>query len=98
MLTHIVCAKIAAMMNVTPALAEQAQAHPQDTFHVILRVQGDMDARQEQLQEMGFAISRRLRLIRGFGATATGECLTNARNHDWIVSIEPDGEMHTLNK
>lgn len=98
MLTHIVCAKIAAMMNVTPALAEQAQENPQATFRVIVRVEGDMDARQEQLQEMGFAISRRLRLIRGFGATATGECLTNARNDDWIVSIEPDSQVHTLNK
>ncbi len=84
------------MPKVEPALASLASKNPKETFRVIVRVKGDLDARQEQLAEMGFAIARRLRLIGGFGATAKGASLQESAQQDWIVSIEPDGEMRTM--
>lgn len=84
------------MSKVETTLASQATKNPKETFRVIVRVKGDLDARQAQLTEMGFSIARRLRLISGFGATATGASLQESAQQDWIVSIEPDGEMRTM--
>jgi hypothetical protein len=84
------------MPHMESALARAAQENPDQTFRVIVRVQGDMDARHAQLQEMGFAITRPLRLVHGFSATANGACLQHASAADWVISIEPDGEMHTM--
>lgn len=84
------------MVVVTPALAEQASANPEESFRVIVRVEGDMDARQGELEAADFAITRRLRLIHGFGALAAGNTILRATTKDWIVSIEPDGTVHTM--
>lgn len=84
------------MANSDPILAQETKDNPEQTFRVIVRVQGDVDARQVQLEVGGFTITRRLRLIRGFAATATGACVQNAMGEEWIESIERDGEMRTM--
>ncbi len=84
------------MTNTDPTLAQQAQENPQETFRVIVRVVDDMDARQAQLEADGFTITRRLRLIRGFGATATGASVLRAMDKEWIISLERDGEVRTM--
>ena len=84
------------MSKLDATLAKEIQNHPRANFRVIVRVQGDLATRHAELQELGFAISRTLRLIRGFGATATGARVQDACEKEWIVSIEPDGEMRTM--
>lgn len=84
------------MEKIERLLAQQAQQNPAETFRVIVRVMGEMDACQQALAQSGFTITQRLRLIHGFGATVLGECLLAAQDHDWIISIEPDTEMRTM--
>ena len=84
------------MATIESSLASEASARPKQVYRVIVRVVGDLDARQEQLENLGFTISRRLKLIRGFGSTASGTCIKRAQKQDWIISIEPDGEMRTM--
>lgn len=84
------------MCQIDHAFAEQVKANPTETFRVILRVEGDMDAREEQLQEQGFTITRRSRLIHGYAASATGAAIQRAAKEEWVVSIEPDGTVHTM--
>lgn len=84
------------MATIDPSLARQASADPRLVFRVIVRVEGDLDARQEQLENLGFTISRRLKLIRGFSSTAPGTCIKRAQKQEWIISIEPDGELWTM--
>ena len=98
-----VCAKIVTrflddpnMATIEASLARQARAKPKEVYRVIIRVEGDLDTRQEQLENLGFTISRRLKLIRGFGSTAPGTCIKRAQKQDWIISIEPDGEVRTM--
>lgn len=84
------------MKNLDSALAQQAQTRPQEVFRVLVRVQGDLDARQGQLEVCDFTVTRRLRLIHGFAASAKGETLLRATEEDWIISIEPDAQVHTM--
>lgn len=84
------------MNKLDPVLQQEIQAHPQDTFRVIVCVQGDLDACQAQLEAEGFDITRRFRLIRGFGACATGTAIQRATHADWITSIEHDASVRTM--
>lgn len=84
------------MSKTDPTLAQEAKANPQDTFRVIVRVQGDLDTCQEQLETLGFTITRRLRLIQGLAGTATGEAVLRAMGQDWVAAIERDAEMRTM--
>jgi hypothetical protein len=84
------------MATIDPALAKAIESNPDDTYRVIVRVQGDLAAQQSPLESLGFNIGRSLRLVHGFGATAQGPVITRAQSEEWIVSIEPDGELHTL--
>lgn len=86
------------MATLDPTLQEQIQANPGANYRVIVRVQGDMDARQRQLAQNGVTITRRLRLIRGFAATMQGANIKTLSAQDWIVSIEPDQPVHTMKK
>lgn len=84
------------MSKTDPTLAQEAKARPDDTFRVIVRVHGDLDARQGQLEELSFTITRRLRLIHGFAGTATGATVQRVLDEEWIISVEPDSEVHTM--
>lgn len=84
------------MPAIEPSLARQTRDKPKEVYRIIVRVEGDMDTRQAQLVTLGFTIGRRLKLIRGFGATAPGTCIKRAQKQAWIISIEPDGEMRTM--
>jgi hypothetical protein len=93
----IVCAKIPIFMcQIDPTFADAAQTNPHETFRVILRVQGDLDIRHEQLEAEGFTITRRSRLIHGFSAAATGAAILRVLPEEWLVSIEQDGTVHTM--
>jgi hypothetical protein len=94
---HTDCAKILSpMKNVEPTLLKDVLAKPHYTFRVIVRVQGDLAVRQEQLEAVGFSITRPLRLVHGYSATAPGTAIQRARGEEWILSIEGDGEMWTM--
>jgi hypothetical protein len=86
------------MERIDPTLEQAAKAAPQDELRLIVRVQGDMDTRQGQLEAAGFIIRRRMRLIHGFGGTASGAALLRALGEEWVISIERDGYVHTMNK
>lgn len=84
------------MPHIDPALERSALESPDASFAVIVRVQGDLDARQAQIEAQGLAVTRRLSLIRGFAATATGSTIAALGANEWIVSIEPDQTVRTM--
>jgi hypothetical protein len=84
------------MAIIDPELVRSIQAEPEVPRRVIVRVDGDMDERQPQLESLGFAVATRSRLIRGFGATASGIVIMQAQDQEWIISIEPDTTLHTM--
>jgi hypothetical protein len=86
------------MCQIDPAFEKMVRAHPHETFRVIVRVQGDMDARQGQLEAAGFTITRRSRLIHGYSGTATGAAIERTLPEEWVISIEQDGTVHTMSK
>ena len=94
---HIVCAKILMLMaKIDETLAQQVKANPKDCLPLIVCVEGDMKAREEQLEALGFIVKRSLRLVHGFAATGDGAAIQKAAGEDWIVSIERDAEVRTM--
>lgn len=84
------------MAHIDPALEEAAHAQPDALLAVIVRVEGDMDACQAELEAGGMKITRRLWLVRGFACTATGSAIASLTAHEWVISIEPDMQMRTM--
>ncbi|MCG3141990.1 MAG: hypothetical protein HDKAJFGB_03350 [Anaerolineae bacterium] len=82
--------------RIDPQLAAQVQAAPTAQYAVIVRVEGDLDARQTELEADGLQITRRLWLIRGVACTAPGSALLTIASHEWVISIEPDMQIRTL--
>lgn len=84
------------MAKIDPALEKELKSKPKANFDVIVRVQGDLGARQAELETLGLRIRQRLRLVKGFGATGAGSTLVRVLEVDWIISIEPDKTVHTM--
>lgn len=84
------------MPHVDPALEQLAQANPDASFPIIVRVEGDMDARQAELEAAGLTLTRRMWLIRGFAGTAAGNTISTLAARDWVVSIETDMQVQTM--
>jgi hypothetical protein len=84
------------MSHIDPELVSLAETHPDDLFAVIVRVEGDLDTRQDQLEEIGLLVTRRLRLIQGFAARGRGKNIQAATEQDWVISIEIDSELRTM--
>jgi hypothetical protein len=85
-------------MEFDPILRNQVEAKPDETYNIIVRVEGDLDTCQQQLEADGLQISRRLRLIRGFAAAGPGTAVQKAATEDFIVSIERDQQVHTMDE
>lgn len=83
-------------MKVDEELVAAVKTNPEDTFQLIVRVEGDLDTRQGQLEAEGFVIARRLRLISGFAGSAKGANVEKVMVEEWILSIERDEPVHTM--
>ena len=84
------------MTQLSSGLQHKIAADPGASHNVIIRVDGDLDARQQQLEASGFRIRRKLGLIKGFAATASGTALHQVAGQPWVTSIEEDQQVHTM--
>jgi hypothetical protein len=84
------------MSELAPNLAFKISKNPETPQHVIVRVEGDVDACEERLTSQGFEIRRTLRLIKGFAATAPGSLVQELANEPWVTSIEEDQPVQAL--
>jgi hypothetical protein len=78
------------------SLALKIDNNPEIPQNIIVRVSGDMDECEEQLSSRGFEIRRKLALIRGFAATATGSQVQELANESWVTFIEEDLQVQAL--
>ncbi len=84
------------MTQLSSGLQQKIAANPSAPQNVIIRVDGDLDARQQQLEANGLQIRRKLGLIKGFAATASGVILRQVAAQPWVTSIEEDQQVHTM--
>ncbi len=84
------------MPKIDSVLAANIHANPGAIFPIIVRVQGDMDACQTELETAGLVISRRMWLIHGFAGSAAGTTIETLAQLDWIVSVESDQAVQTM--
>ncbi len=84
------------MSQIESGLRQKIARHPDASQNVIVRVNGDMDELQKALEANGFQIRRKLGLIKGFAATASGSSVVQVANQPWVTSIEEDQQVHTM--
>ncbi len=84
------------MAHLASGLEQKIAANPDAPLNVIIRVDGDLDVRQQQLEANGFQIRRKLTLIKGLAATASGSAIRQVADQPWVTSIEEDQQVHTM--
>ncbi len=84
------------MSQIAPGLQQKIASDPSAPRHVIVRVNGDLATLQKTLEDNGFQIRRKLGLIKGFAATASGLSVSQVANQPWVTSIEEDQQVHTM--
>ncbi len=84
------------MAQIGPSLNKKIQASPKQPQNIIVRVNGDMEVSQQQLETAGFQIRRKLSLIKGFAVTGPGQSVRDLANQPWVTSIEEDQQVHTM--
>jgi hypothetical protein len=84
------------MAELNDALAQKISDDPQAERYVIIRVTDDVEASADRLQARGFQIRRKLKLIRGIAATATGAQVQALAQEPWVSHIEEDAQVHTM--
>lgn len=84
------------MPHIGSSLQAKISSDPDEPCDVIVRVNGDMDESQRQLEAAGFQIRRKLGLIRAFATSGPGKKVRRLASEPWVRSIEEDQEIHTF--
>lgn len=71
-------------------LRRMIEASPDASYDLILRVSEVGDDQQKQIEEAGFAVRRRIRLVPSFVVTGSGESLLDLLACPWLLAVEPD--------
>jgi myo-inositol catabolism protein IolC len=84
------------MTELISSLQKKIQYDPNAAQRVIIRVNGDLDDGEQKLKARGFEIRRKLKLIKGFAATAPGSSIQSLAAEPWVTHIEEDQQVHTM--
>ncbi len=78
------------------SLRREIEASPQRRYDLILRVTEAGDEQQRQIEEAGFTVRRRLRLVPSFAVSGPGEGVLALVSHPWLISVEVDQEVQAF--
>ncbi len=84
------------MAQIANNLKKKLESSPTQPHNVIVRVNGDMEVGQQQLEAAGFQIRRKLGLIKGFAVTGPGQNVQALAQQPWVTSIEEDQQVRTM--
>lgn len=84
------------MSQISPGLLQKISDNPDAARDVIVRVEGSVDAHEQQLRSQGVQIRRTLRLINGFAITAPGSQVRQLGDEPWVTFIDEDQQVHTM--
>lgn len=74
----------------------QIEASPHASYDLILRVSKVGADQQRQIEEAGFAVRRRIRLVPSYAVTGSGEGLFDLLSCPWLIAVEADQPVHVL--
>ncbi len=83
------------MAQIAPNLKKKLDTNPTQPRNLIVRVSGDMEISQQQLEAAGFQIRRKLGLIKGYAVTGPGNQVRALADQPWVKSIEEDQQVRT---
>lgn len=86
------------MAQVDGDVRQSWQDNPNRTFDLIIRVNGDVEARAEELTERGVKVKRRFRMTSSISATASGELALKLARVGWITRIECDRPVRAIRR
>jgi hypothetical protein len=86
------------MAQVESDVRQSWQENPNRTFDLIIRVNGDVEARAEELAERGVKVKRRFRMTGSISATASGELALKLARVGWITRIECDRPVRAIRR
>ena len=78
------------MDKMSAALESRLASVPHQAMDLIVRTQGDPEPFTARLQELGFSVRHRFRLLPGLAITGPAGRVSTLLDEDWIVSVEED--------
>ncbi|HEY6041622.1 MAG TPA: hypothetical protein VIX58_05785 [Anaerolineae bacterium] len=83
------------MAQLSKDLRDKIKANPAAPVKLIVRVQGDLDARADELTRLGIPVRRKLRLIQSLAVSGVGTKIVTLTRFEWVTSVEEDKPVKT---
>ncbi len=84
------------MAKIASEFLQVLKSSPKETFSVIVRSVGNLQANAVKLANSGLAITQTFSLIPGFAVTGPASNIIALLDEPWVISIEADEPVHTL--
>ena len=84
------------MPKIKAALAEQLREAPDETFDLIVQVDGDVTPHLKWLASEGIQVKRQFRLRPGVAVSCSGQDGLRLAAAKWVVSVELDAPITTM--
>ena len=78
------------MKHLPPELTATLDGAPRETVDLVVRISEDSDQHVSRVQELGFQVRHRFRLLPGLAVTGTVEHIRDLLVEDWVTGIELD--------
>jgi hypothetical protein len=77
-------------------LLQTIESAPHAPVDLILRVSEAGEDQQHEIEEAGFEVRRKLRVVPTFAVTGPGEAVFSLLSCSWLLAVEPDRPIHAL--
>ncbi|MBC7239940.1 MAG: hypothetical protein H5T71_07570 [Chloroflexi bacterium] len=74
------------------------QEHPDEIVSIIVRFEGDAEARTEALQKMGVEIKRRYRLTSSISGTCPARVALKVARLSWVKAVDADRKLRIFGR
>jgi hypothetical protein len=84
------------MARIDASYKQQLETDPGQQVAVIIRTKGQADALRAQVSARGLTVTQQYSLIPGLAANGPASAVLKLLDEDWVSSIEPDQNVHTM--
>lgn len=78
------------------SLRRAIEADPDRSFDLILRVSVAGEDQERQIEEAGFTVRHRTRIVPAFAVTGRGAAVSSLLAYPWLIAVEPDSPVRAF--
>lgn len=86
------------MAKVNAELRRMLKERPDDTFDLIVRVEGELQERSSELSAMGIDVKRKYKLTNSLQIRCSGAQALKLAREDWLVRADSDKPVKAMER